>query len=166
RDATVTGVQTCALPISADGHYRVSIEAYRSAGDIRWTQPAAQMSGLLSFHGDFDEALALGHEIAKAGLESGGVEVKVRGWFSLGTAHARAGDLAAAEEHLGRAIELARLVPNYLTVTNGLGLLGECLVRAGRVAEAIIVLEEADAILRARRIRSTAATEPPKALAP
>ena len=149
---------------AADGHYRVSIEAYRSAGDIRWTQPAAQMSGLFSFHGDFDKALALGHEIAKAGLESGGVEVKVRGWFSLGTAHARAGDLAAAEEHLRRAIELARLVPNYLTVTNGLGLLGECLVRAGRVDEAIVLLEEADAIIRARQIRSTAATEPRNAL--
>ncbi|TMF65599.1 MAG: tetratricopeptide repeat protein, partial [Chloroflexi bacterium] len=119
---------------------------------------------MLSFHGDFDEALALGHEIAKAGLESGGVEVKVRGWSSLGTAHARAGDLAAAEEHLRRAIELARLVPNYLTVTNGLGLLGECLVRAGRVDEAIVLLEEADAIIRARQIRSTAATEPRNAL--
>ena len=45
-----------------------------------------------------------------------------------------------------------------------MGLLGECLVRAGRVDEAIVLLEEADAIIRARQIRSTAATEPRNAL--
>ncbi|MDP9276006.1 MAG: AAA family ATPase [Chloroflexota bacterium] len=150
---------------AALGHYHVAIEAYRSAGDVRWTQPATQLSGMLCFQGDFDASLALGHEIAKAGDDIGGNEVKVRGWLSLGSAYARAGDLAAAEDYLRRAIELARVVPNYQSIVASAGYLGECLVRGERIDEAVTVLEEADGIVRKLRLRTRSATATRNALA-
>ena len=151
---------------AANEHYRTSVDAYRSAGDLRrWSSPAALWSGLLRFRGDFEGAIALGSEVAKAGDEGGDDQMRVWGLRSLGSAYRQRGDLAAAEDHLRRAIDLAWIVPDYQSIVTATGHLGECLMTTGRLDDAIPMLEDADRIIRERRIRTFYATSVRNALA-
>lgn len=146
---------------AAGEHYRIACDAYRAAEDVRrLSSPATLWSHLLRFRADFDGALSLGHETAKAGDDGGDDQMKVWGWRSLGSTYCHAGDLAAAEDHLRRAADLARIVPDYQSLVSGAGYLGEALLTSGRIDEAIPVLEEADTFIRDRRIRTFYATQP------
>jgi class 3 adenylate cyclase/tetratricopeptide (TPR) repeat protein len=144
---------------AADEHYRVSTDAYRSAGDVRrWSSPATLWSTLRRFRGDLDGAIAIGAEVAKAGDDGGDDQMRVWGLRVLGSAYRHRGDLIAAEDHLRRAIDLAWLVPDYQSIVSGAGYLGECLVATGRIDDAVAMLEDADRIVRERRIRTFYAT--------
>ncbi|HEV2249222.1 MAG TPA: adenylate/guanylate cyclase domain-containing protein [Candidatus Limnocylindria bacterium] len=144
---------------AADEHYRVSTEAYRSAGDVRrWSSPATLWSTLRRFRGDLDGAIEIGGEVLKAGDDGGDDQMRVWGLRVLGSAYRHRGDLAAAEDHLRRALDLAWLVPDYQSIVSGTGYLAECLLATGRIDDAVAMLEDADRIVRERRIRTFYAT--------
>jgi tetratricopeptide (TPR) repeat protein len=144
---------------AADGHYRVSVDAYRSAGDVRrWASPATLWSTLRRFRGDLEGAIAIGSEVAKAGDDGGDDQMRVWGLRVLGSAYRQRGDHAAAEDHLRRAIDIAWLVPDYQSIVSGTGYLGECLVATGRIDDAVQMLEDTDRMIRERRIRTFYAT--------
>ena len=146
--------------VAAGQHYAAACDAYRAAEDLRrWSSPATLWTHLLRFRGDLEAALRLGQEIATAGEEGADDQMKVWGWRTLGSTYCHAGDLAPAEDFLRRADALARVVPDYQSLVAGAGYLGETLLQSGRIDEALAILEEADRIIRERRIRTFYATE-------
>lgn len=151
---------------AADRHYRISTDAYRSAGDVRrWSSPAVLWSGLRRSRGDFAGAITLGREVLAAGDDGGDDQITVWGLRTLGSTLCHTGDLPAAEDHLHRAIEKAWIVPDYQSVVCATGYLGECLLKKGSIDEAIVILEEAAGLIRDRRIRTFYATAARNALA-
>src|SRR2546428_3869429 len=67
-------------------------------------------------------------------------------------------DLAGAQDHLVRACDLARAIPDILLLVRGQALLGLCRLRRGELDAAIADLEDADRIIRQRHVRLPHAT--------
>ena len=144
---------------AADEHYRIATEAYRGAGKTQqWARSAAFWSTLRHVRGDLQGARALAMEIARVGEETGDRYMKVLGWLRIGNDLLDEGNLTGAEEHLVRASDAARAIPDALLLVRGQALLGLCWLRRGNVDAAIAILEDADRIIRQRHIRTLHAT--------
>jgi tetratricopeptide (TPR) repeat protein len=74
--------------------------------------------------------------------------------LSLGQIAAQAGDTAAAEKHVARALELARATGNRLDIVKTLVHLGEIQVTLGNFAAAELTLREASTLGREIRAES------------
>ncbi len=135
-------------------HARLAMDFYRRAGDLsRWAAPARSRPWIARIQGRFAEALESARELVRTSDETGDDRARVWGLLELGSALWRLGDEDEALERLTEVVALAEALPDYPTVFFGKGALAELRLARGELAEALVLLEEADRLASARGVR-------------
>ncbi len=144
---------------SAEANYLRAAELYKTAGDTRrWASPMSLRALLFIYRGELARARALSDSMLREAEDAADDTVLMYVLREHGATLCAMGDHTRGEPFLTRAIELGRRVPDYLTVVHAMGFLGDSLLARGELEDALAVLEEGEAMVRERRIRSPYAT--------
>ena len=147
-------------------HYRSSAHAFYAVGDMQlWGYPTVLITHVQRFTGDFRAGLEPSRELLRVGQDSGDRQLHAWGLHATGRVLRLTGAVDAAIPHFEKAIELYRLNPDYIGAVHASGDLACCLLRQGRVEEALVLLEQASRDIVQRRMRGHQVTEPRNALA-
>lgn len=145
---------------------RESAEAYWEAGHLRgWGAATAMIARIYYSKGDFKHSLEQSYETLRLGQD--GADPQVWGWGlqGLGQIQCCTGPLEEAETNLKKALELFQSIPDYPTIAETNGDLGQCYLRQGKLEEAIELLEHSNQMVEARRLRGHIVSSPRNGLA-
>ena len=125
-------------------HYRRAAAAYQSVGDLRrWGGATVGAAFVSSLQGDFTRGLELSNELVRVGPDAG--DDQLLGWGEANVGYAllcQRGALGEAREHLEKAADLLKSIPDQPSLAITLGLVGQCYLREHRLNEALAVSEE------------------------
>jgi class 3 adenylate cyclase/tetratricopeptide (TPR) repeat protein len=163
RVARASGVETlrnlAAFGRAFHEFYRLDwdscLESYRKAaagalkeGNLRmWGAALARRATLLGWMGRFEESLAGYREIYDYAERAGDRQSATFGIHGMGFVGAFAGDLVEAEGYVRQALELYESIPDYQSIAEARGDLGNILMRQGDLEQAVRELEEAMRII-------------------
>lgn len=141
-------------------------EAWGEVGDLkRMGSALALYSSSTWIRGAYDVSGAACARVVQIGEETGDAQVLGWGLQSQGQIAWCRGELSSAIDLLRRAIGLFGKVPDVESVASAQGDLGLALLSAGRLDEALEVLEEASRTIREHAIRGMLCTQPFNGLA-
>ena len=146
--------------------FEKSAAAFQQAGDVHgWGGATLLRSIYVHFRGELSCATALGTQLLQVGRDA--ADRQVQCWASsalgcVGLAHGPLDEIMAA---LVNGRETARRIASLRDQALGLGLLGKCYVRQGRLDEALAVLSEATRIIESNRLRGAPCAVPMSGLA-
>ena len=138
-----------------------SASAFWEAGELRrWAIASWLRSWVLCARGDIADAEAAARELLRVADGAGDRHALGWGLQVLGRALRQLGRTAEAAETLRRAIGIVREIPDYQTLVTALGELAYCEISAGRVTEAVPLVDEADRLMRERGLLGFLSTTP------
>jgi len=136
-------------------HYCRAAAAYQSVGDLRrWGGATVGAAFVSSLQGDFTRGLELSNELVRVGTDAG--DDQLLGWGKANVGYAllrQRGPLGEAREHLEKAAELLKSIPDQPSHAIVLGLMGQCYLGEHRLNEALAVSEECWRLVVDRRMR-------------
>ena len=149
HDRSLTGRWESAL-----SDYRKGAAAFWQAGYLRgWAGAQVLAAELLLQQGKFSACRDLCLEIIRVGQDAADHQSWGWGLCFLAAAQDRQGAPAEAAVNLRQAVDLLRRVPDHQSTVHTFGDLARCLLRLGRLPEALAALEEGLQLARQHGLR-------------
>jgi class 3 adenylate cyclase/tetratricopeptide (TPR) repeat protein len=135
-------------------HYARARRLYDEIGDLR--RAAAMIYSIAwirRLQGGLQESRRLAEELVRLGEEGDDRQTAAWGYHALGRVQCVTGELASAEFNLGHAIGLAEAAQDFQTRAPAMADLAECLLRQGKIGNALAVAKQGANIARDRSQR-------------
>ncbi len=134
-------------------YVRRSEEVFRRAGELHGLGNALNLLAFNQIHqGHLEEAYIHIEELLYTGRDGADRQLICWGNITCGVANKRLGNLEQAEENLLMGLDLADKLPDYYWKILGQGYYGRCLLRQGRLDEAVVALDEGQRVHQKRGI--------------